>query len=219
MDMGQPVRVKICGITCPEDLDDAVAAGADAVGLNFHPASPRCLVPLNAEQIIRRLPPFVEAVAVLVNRSVAVARTEVENLHLRTFQIHGGAPEVVDAFPYRYIPAFQVRDESDLAAIDRYLDACRQANALPAAVLVDGHAPGLHGGTGRRAPWDLLAQWRPAVPLILAGGLTPDNVAEAVRRVRPWAVDTASGVESSPGRKDAEKVRRFIAEARAAATR
>jgi phosphoribosylanthranilate isomerase len=211
------VRIKICGITCPEDLDAAIAAGADAVGLNFHPASPRCVGPAHAEQLVRRLPPFVEGVAVLVGQSVQAARAQVERLGLRSFQVHGGTPEVADVFPFHYIPAFQVRDESGLAAIDAYLDACRQAGALPAAILVDGHAPGLHGGTGRPAPWDLLAGWRPGVPLILAGGLTPDNVAEAVRRVAPWAVDVASGVESSPGRKDAEKVRRFIAAARAAA--
>jgi phosphoribosylanthranilate isomerase len=84
-------------------------------------------------------------------------------------------------------------------------------------VLLDGHAPGLHGGTGRTAPWELLADFRPGVPVILAGGLTPDNVAEAVRRVRPYAVDVASGVEEAPGRKDPAKVARFIANARAAA--
>jgi phosphoribosylanthranilate isomerase len=211
------VRVKICGITCPEDLDAAVAAGADAVGLNFHSPSPRFVEPQQARALVRRLPPFVEGVAVVVGRSVHGARAEAEALGLRCFQVHGSTAEVVDAFPYLYIPAFQVRGESDLAGIDRYLEACRQAGALPAAVLVDGHAPGLAGGTGQRAPWDLLADWRPAVPLVLAGGLTADNVAVAVRRVRPWAVDVASGVEASPGRKDHDQLRRFVAQVRHAA--
>ncbi len=216
--MAGAVRVKICGITCAEDLDAAVAAGADAVGLNFHPPSPRFVAPADVAALVRRLPPFVEGVAVLAARSVLAARRQAEEVGLRCFQVHGSEPEAVDVFPCRYIPAFQVRGQADLAAIDAYLDACRRAAALPAGILVDGHAPGLHGGTGRLAPWDVLAGWRPAVPLILAGGLTPDNVAEAVRRIEPWAVDVASGVEGPvPGRKDADKVRRFIAEARSAA--
>ena len=214
--MGRPVRVKICGITSWQDADDAVAAGADAIGLNFYPASPRYVSVEDASQIVRRLPPFIDAVAVLVRLSVEQALASIAALQMRCFQIHGSDPEVLDVFPCRYIPTFQVRGQSDLSAIDRYLEACRQTGCLPAAVLVDGHAPGLVGGTGQRAPWDLLAGWRPAVPLILAGGLTPENVAEAVRRVRPWAVDVASGVERAPGIKDADKVRRFVEEARSA---
>jgi phosphoribosylanthranilate isomerase len=104
-----------------------------------------------------------------------------------------------------------------LQAITRYLDVCRLRGALPSAVLVDASVPGQYGGTGRQAPWHLLATFRPGVPLILAGGLTPDNVAEAVRLVRPYAVDVASGVESAPGHKDPDKVRRFIDKAREAA--
>jgi phosphoribosylanthranilate isomerase len=119
--------------------------------------------------------------------------------------------------PFRWVVAFAVRDRQSLTAIDAYLDRCRQEGRLPDALLVDAHVPGEYGGTGQVAPWDLLAEYRPPVPLILAGGLTPENVAEAVRRVRPYGVDVASGVESSPGRKDAEKMRRFIAEARRAA--
>ncbi len=213
--MGRGLRIKICGLTSPADLDAAVAAGADAVGLNFHPASPRSVDPERARTLLRLLPPFIEAVGVFVRRSIHDCRTLAGDLGLRSIQVHGGPAETVDAFPYRYVPAFQVREEADLAAIDRYLDDCRQAGVLPTAILVDGHAPGLHGGTGQRAPWDLLVSWRPIVPLILAGGLTPENVALAVRTVRPWAVDVASGVESEPGRKDPDKMRRFIEEARA----
>jgi phosphoribosylanthranilate isomerase len=214
--MGRGIRVKICGITCVEDLDAAVEAGADAVGLNFHPTSPRFVPAERAITLVERLPPFVEPVAVFVKKTVREAAATANPAGMRTIQIHGGSPETINAFPARYIPAFQLRDRADLVAIDAYLETCRQASALPAAILVDGHAPGLHGGTGQRAPWDLLADWRPLVPLLLAGGLTPDNVAEAVRRVKPWAVDVASGVESSPGRKDAEKMRRFVEAARAA---
>jgi len=115
------------------------------------------------------------------------------------------------------IPAFPVRDASSLAAVTSYIEACRALGRLPAAVLLDGHAPGQHGGTGRIAPWELIAAYRPGVPVILAGGLTPENVADAVRIVRPYAIDVASGVESAPGVKDAEKMRRFVAAAYEAA--
>src|SRR5262249_40394795 len=152
-----------------------------------------------------------EAVGVFVNRRVGDLQALLAEVgRLTTVQVHGGPHEVVAAYPHRFVPAFQVREAADLEAIRRYLEACRSADALPGAILVDGHAPGLVGGTGQRAPWELLADFRPGVPLILAGGLTPDNVAEAVRAVRPYAVDVASGVESSPGRKDADKVRRFV---------
>jgi len=215
--MSQRVRVKICGITHPADLAAAVDAGADAVGLNFHPPSPRSVTREVARSLLAELPPFVEAVGVFANRKVHDLRELLVELgRLTTVQVHGGPHEVVAAYPYRFVPAFQVREAADLDVIRRYLDACREASALPAAILVDGHAPGLVGGTGQRAPWDLLADFRPGVPLILAGGLTPDNVAEAVRRVRPYAVDVASGVESSPGRKDAALVRRFVESAREA---
>ena len=209
--MGHRVRVKICGITCAEDLEVAVLAGADAVGLNFHPPSPRAVTPQMARELLERLPPFVEAAGVFVRQKVHDLRHLLAQLgRINIVQVHGEPHEVVQAFPHRFVPAFQAREAADLEAIRRYIDECRQADALPAAILVDGHAPGLVGGTGQKAPWDLLADFRPGVPLILAGGLTPDNVAEAVRRVRPYAVDVASGVESSPGRKDAEKVRRFV---------
>ena len=115
------------------------------------------------------------------------------------------------------IVAFVVRDQNSLQDIAGYLHRSRTLGQVPDAILVDAHVPGQYGGTGRVAPWDLLADFRPGVPLILAGGLTPDNVAEAVRIVRPYGVDVASGVEQQPGVKDAEKMRRFIGNAREAA--
>jgi phosphoribosylanthranilate isomerase len=216
--MGYHLRVKICGVTDAGGLAAAVAAGADAIGLNFHPLSPRSITPQTARALLADLPPFVEPVGVFVGRSVADQRAVLGQLpRILTVQLHGGSYGVEDASPCRRVPAFQVRGREDLEAILAHLEQCRQAGCLPAAVLIDGHAPGLAGGTGQAAPWDLLADFRPGVPVILAGGLTPDNVAEAVRRVRPWAVDVASGVESAPGRKDAELVRRFIDAAREAA--
>ena len=195
-------RVKICGITHPDDLLAAVELGADAVGFNFHPPSPRFVDPRIARDLVALLPPFVEAVGVFVARPVAESCKVLDGI--RTVQMHAG---LGDAAPveFRLVPAYPVRSKEDLGKIEQALPTLR-----PVAVLVDGHAPGLHGGTGQVAPWDLLAEWKPAVPVILAGGLTPENVAEAVRRVRPYAVDVASGVESSPGRKCPEKMRRFL---------
>ncbi len=211
------VRVKICGVTTPADALAAARLGADAVGLNFYPPSPRCLTPAAARSILRELPPFVEPVPLFVESSLPAVRAALADLGpVRLFQWHAAPREPVDAAPYRFIPAFPVRDRADVDALAAYLDAASAAGRSPAAVLVDAHVPGLHGGTGRTAPWDLLADFRSPVPLILAGGLTPDNVAQAVRTVRPYAVDVASGVESRPGLKDPDRMRRFIDEARAA---
>jgi phosphoribosylanthranilate isomerase len=202
------VRVKICGFVDASDLLAACEAGADAVGLNFHPSSPRRVDLALATSLLEQLPPFVEPVGVWVSRSLADVRTEIESLpRPLTVQMHGQVEPISGA----YIPAFAPREQSDLQRIDAYLATCR-----PVAVLVDGYAAGLHGGTGQRAPWDLLADWKPAVPVILAGGLTPENVAQAVRRVRPYAVDVAGGVESAPGRKCPQKVRQFIEAAKGA---
>ena len=129
---------------------------------------------------------------------------------LRTIQMHGTLREMCDAYPFHFIPAFPVVDKQSLMEIGHYLDTCRAVSKMPSAILVDGHAPGQHGGTGRSPPWGLLGDRRWDVLLILAGGLTPENVAEAIRVVRPYAVDVASGVEASPGHKDPEKMRRFI---------
>jgi phosphoribosylanthranilate isomerase len=215
--MSYPLRVKVCGVTRPADALLAVAAGADAVGLNFYPPSPRFVDRPRAEAILRELPPLVEAVGVFTNVPLPDLAQAAAELGLRTAQWHGERPEPGDVFPCRLIPAFAARDADGLRRITDYLRRCRDLGRLPAAVLVDGHAAGLYGGTGVPAPWQLLADFDPGVPLILAGGLNPDNVAEAVRVVRPYAVDVASGVESRPGVKDAEKVRRFIENAREAA--
>jgi phosphoribosylanthranilate isomerase len=138
---------------------------------------------------------------------------------IHCIQWHGSTREVGNAYPFHLIAAFPVADSNDLLAVRRYLDTCLALTAAPSALLLDGHVPGQHGGTGQTAPWELLAMFRPEVPVILAGGLTPENVAEAVQMVKPWGVDVASGVERSPGHKDAEKMRRFIAAAREAAAR
>ncbi len=218
--MAYHLRVKICGVTNEADARHAALAGADAVGLNFYPGSPRHIDAATAGFILRELPPFIEAVGLFVNQPL---RQVFEFLHplgrIRTIQWHGEQRELSDSFPYHLIAAFPVRDAGSLLSITRYLDTCRGLDRLPAAILVDAHVPGQHGGTGQKAPWDLLASFQPGVPVILAGGLTPENVAEAVRVVRPYAVDVASGVERSPGHKDPDKVRHFIAQAKEAAAK
>jgi phosphoribosylanthranilate isomerase len=218
--MGYTVRVKVCGVTTEVDARQAGLLGADAVGLNFYPGSPRCVDAARAQLILRELPPFVEAVGVFVNLPLRQVFQQVQALgRMGTIQWHGKDREISNCYPLRLIAAFPVKDAKDLQAIGRYLDTCRMTGCLPSAVLVDASVPGQHGGTGQTAPWDLLADFRPGLPLILAGGLTAANVAEAVRRVRPYAVDVASGVESAPGRKDADRMRRFIDAAREAAAK
>jgi phosphoribosylanthranilate isomerase len=210
------VRVKICGVTTSEDARLATGLGADAVGLNFYSQSPRFVSAERAAMLVRELPPFVGAVGVFVGATNSEMRELGNRLGLHAVQFLADVDRIADLAPLRRIAAFRVKDRSSLDEINRYLAKCRAADTMPAAVLVDAHVEGQFGGTGRTAPWDILKDYRPGVPLILAGGLTPENVAEAIQAVRPYAVDVASGVESSPGRKDAEKVRRFIENARAA---
>lgn len=207
-----PIRVKICGITSPEDAQLAFDAGADAIGLNFFNQSPRYVSPERAAAIIRGLPPFLDTVGVFVQMRVRQACAVAYQLGLGGIQLFGELDDLEDSFPFRRIAAFRIQDRASLPNIEEYL---RRA-PRPAAVLVDAYVAGQWGGTGRTAPWEVIREFRPGVPLILAGGLTPDNVAEAIRQVRPAAVDVASGVESSPGRKDAELLRRFVAAAKSA---
>lgn len=206
-----PVRVKICGVTTPADAVAAADAGAEAVGLNFYPQSPRHLDPRSAADLIRALPAFTAPVGVFVGTPMRQATAIAFQLGLRGIQTYTDAPQPDDPFPFAFLPAFRVKDRDSLDAIRRFVDAMKVIDRPPAAVLVDSFVAGQMGGTGHVAPWELLAGFDPGVPLVLAGGLTPDNVAEAVRTVRPWGVDVASGVESAPGRKDAGKVRAFVA--------
>jgi phosphoribosylanthranilate isomerase len=214
-----PLRIKICGVTTPEDVAVCAAAGADAVGVNFHPGSKRYVDPRNAQPLMRSIPPLMSAVGVFVEQPFRQVAAMAYQLGLRSVQVHGEPREIEDPFPFSLITAFRVRDRHSLDEITGYLDRCRASGHLPGAILLDAFVEGEHGGTGHTAPWELLAGFRPGVPLILAGGLTPDNVAEAIEIVRPVGVDVASGVESSPGRKDPGLVRAFVDNARTAAAR
>jgi phosphoribosylanthranilate isomerase len=209
------VRIKICGVTNEADSKRAAELGVDAVGINFCSKSPRCVTPETADFILRELPPFVEAVGVFVDEPLKQVFPLLNRLsRIRTVQMHGSQREICDPYPFHFIPAFAVKDADDIREIRRYLNACRGVERMPSAILVDGHSPSQVGGTGRTAPWNLLRGVQFDVPLILAGGLTPENVGDAIRTVRPFAVDVASGVESEPGIKDLDLMRRFIEEVR-----
>lgn len=204
------LRVKICGITNLEDALAAVEAGADALGFVFA-ESPRRVSPETAAEVIGRLPAFVLAVGVFVDEAPERVRRIAREVGLAAVQLHGSEPpEAAQALaPLACIKAFRIRSRNDLEDLARY---------RVRGYLVDTYVAGRPGGTGERLDWDMLEGFRPPGPLILAGGLTPENVAEAVRRVRPYAVDVSSGVEAAPGRKDHTLMKRFIQEARRAAS-
>ncbi len=203
-------RVKICGLTRIEDVQAAVAAGVDAIGFVFVPGTPRCVTVEWAALLRRGVPPFVTAVGLFVDVPVETVLSTVESVRLDAVQLHGVEPPELAAACMkrtRVIKAFRVRGRDTIAELERYREVAD-------AFLLDAFVPGAHGGTGASFDWDLavgaLAAGR---PVILAGGLNPDNVGEAVRRVRPFAVDVSSGVESAPGLKDAGRIREFVAAA------
>ena len=204
-----PVRIKICGITNLEDALAAVAAGADALGFIFFPPSPRSIAPEKAAEILRALPPLVTAVGVFVNEPPEVIAAILKRAGLGIAQLHGHeSPEICSAVPARVIKAFRVQDESTLRALPAF---------HVSAFLLDSFVAGQFGGTGAKFNWDLAIQAQElGTPVILAGGLTPENIAQAVAQVRPYAVDVYSGVELNPRQKDHQKIREFIARARAA---
>lgn len=196
-------RVKICGITRVEDALVAARAGADAVGLVFYAPSPRAVTAAQAREIVRALPPFVTPVGLFVDAAIEEVRAVLEAVPLSLLQFHGDeSPASCRACGRPYIKAIRLREDDDLAARARSYDDA-------AAILADAYLEGVPGGTGRTLDWSRLPP-RLARPLILAGGLTPDNVAAAVARVRPFAVDVSGGVETAPGVKDAVKIAAFM---------
>jgi len=199
-------KVKICGITSVEDALVAVEAGADALGFVFFEKSPRNLDPARAAHIIATIPPFVQAVGLFVNAPLEFVNSTAEQCGLDLVQLHGDeSPEYCRSVLRRVIKVFRVKGPESLATLSSY---------RVAGYLLDAYHPHLYGGTGETFDWECVVAAKDAGPVILAGGLTPENVAAAVARVAPYAVDVSSGVEAAPGRKDHEKVRRFIAEAK-----
>lgn len=200
------VRVKICGITSLEDALTAVEAGADALGFVFHEQSPRHVTPEDAAGIIAGLPPFVQTVGLFVNRPLAFVNETADHCRLDLVQLHGDEPpEFCAAVARRVVKAFRVQDITSLDPIKNY---------CVAAHLLDAYSPTAYGGTGLTFNWDIAKMAKEFGPVILAGGLTPDNVREAVAAVMPYAVDVSGGVESVSGKKDAAKVREFIRRAK-----
>jgi phosphoribosylanthranilate isomerase len=199
-------RVKICGITRPQDAQAAAQAGADAIGLVFYPPSPRYLSTERAAEVRDALPPFVQTVALFVNADAAQVAQVIGRVHPGMLQFHGDeAPDFCAQFGLPYVKACRVRPGVDpLAYLEPY--------ARAAAWLLDSFVPE-YGGVGERFDWSLVPAGR-SRPVILSGGLDRDNVAGAVRTVRPWGVDVSSGVESAKGIKDAAKMAAFIGEVR-----
>ena len=198
-------RVKVCGITRPEHASAAAGAGADAIGLMFYEPSPRYVTPARARAVCAALPPLVSVVGVFVNPQPGEIETVVEGLPVDLLQFHGEEPpELCAGTGKPYVKAVRVRSRDDIVkAAARYTDA--------RALLLDAHHDALWGGTGSRFDWSVVPD-DVGRPIVLAGGLTPANVADAIRLVRPFAVDVSGGVESAPGQKDAESIERFMKE-------
>ena len=195
--------VKICGVTRVPDALAAARAGAHAIGLVFYRPSPRYVEPDAAAAIVRALPPFVTPVGLFVDADEEEVRAIAARARVQMLQFHGAeTPEFCSRFDLPYMKALRVRPGLDLL---QYAHDFHSAKAL----LLDAYQEGLHGGTGAVFDWNLIPQALP-LPIVLSGGLTPENVGEAIRRVRPAAVDVSSGVEASKGVKDEAKIAAFI---------
>lgn len=202
-------RVKICGITRNEDALACAQAGADAIGLVFYPPSPRCIEVAQAAAIARALPPFVSTVGLFVNPTAEQVEAVLRELHLDLLQFHGDeAPEFCRRFDVPYLKAVRVKAGVDLVQYAlRYQDA--------KGLLLDTYVEGTPGGTGQAFDWGLIPAELP-LPVVLSGGLEAANVARAIKRAHPWAVDVSSGVEAAKGIKDAAKIAAFIEGVRSA---
>ena len=214
--------VKVCGIRDRQTARDVAEIGVDAIGLNFYAGSPRFVATDEATEISKILPPQVTKVGVFVNHSIYDVESVARQCRLDIVQLHGDEASAYFADLQRRLPHIRLirawRMSSDgLKGLKTFLDECRTQQIRLAGCLVDAHVAGVFGGSGKTVPWKQLAteyhrdEWP---PLILAGGLTPENVAEAISAVQPWGVDVASGVESAPAVKDQALVRQFLLNAR-----
>jgi phosphoribosylanthranilate isomerase len=196
-------RVKICGITRPEDGVAAANLGADAIGLVFHPPSPRCVDVETARRIVAALPPFVTVVGLFMNAEPVAVKRVIDRVPLRLLQFHGDEdPDYCASFGLPYLKAVPMGVDADVLDYERRF-------ATAAGLLLDSHGGDQMGGSGQGFDWTRIPAER-RKPLILAGGLRPDSVAAAIRQVRPYAVDVSSGVESAKGIKNAELMRAFL---------
>ena len=204
------VTIKICGLTNQADAQAAVDAGADAVGFIMYRKSPRCIEPKVAKAIVASLPPFVVPVGVFVNEEAKVVRDTMDECGLMVAQLHGDESAVYcERLGRPTLKALRLKDALSLLALAEY-----QGRSGVRGFVLDAYAEEAYGGTGTVTDWNLAAQVAETSRILLAGGLTPDNVADAIRVVRPYGVDVSSGVETSPGRKDHDKIRAFVRAAR-----
>jgi phosphoribosylanthranilate isomerase len=200
------VKVKICGITSLDDARMAVDAGADALGFVFYDKSPRNINPVAAANIIAKLPPFIQTVGLFVNEEIEQINWTADFCGLDVVQLHGDeSPEDCQAVNRRVIKVFRIQNIVSIDPLKKY---------QVSGYLLDAWSPDAFGGTGRTFNWEIAAAARQYGRIILAGGLSADNVAEALQAVQPYAVDVSSGVESALGKKDAEKVKMFIKRAK-----
>jgi phosphoribosylanthranilate isomerase len=202
------VRIKVCGITRLEDALTAAELGVDALGFVFYQASPRYIEPAAAADIIRRLPPFVSAVGVFVDEDINILHSILGMTGLNAVQLHG--VESVDYCktlgPIRCIKGIRLAGKFDLKKMDEF--------PRDVGILLDSHEKGVPGGTGKTFDWQWAAEAQRQRPIILAGGLAPNNVVKAIHAARPYAVDVSSSLEKSPGIKDREKMTNFVAAVR-----
>ena len=218
------IRVKVCGITNPADARIAVEAGADALGFIFVEGTPRFVTPEEVAPIVRKLPPFVTPVGVFWDHPAGHVKAVAEACGLRALQFHGDeTPEDLADYALPVIKTVKMPPASTLEGLPEYRTTTSwrmlQYRPVASAILLDSAARWSEGEAREPVEWTLartIASHSGPMPVILSGGLTPDNVARALAAVRPYGVDVNSGVESTPGRKDADKVRRFVAEARRA---
>ena len=198
------IKIKICGITNLEDALLATGLGADALGFIFYPKSPRYVAPAAAREIIAHLPPFVVSVGVFVDEGAHMVRELAAQVGLDWIQVHGQeSPDYCRSLGRRVIKGFRIKDASSLKDLEPFQGAVQ-------AFLLDTYKKGQVGGTGETFDWELARQAKQYGQIVLAGGLTPDNVAQAIKVAQPQAVDTASGTEGAPGKKDPEKLRAFF---------
>jgi phosphoribosylanthranilate isomerase len=197
-------RAKICGITRRQDADSAAESGADAIGLVFYPPSPRAVTIAQAKQIVAALPPFVSVVALFVDPEPQQVSQCLDALAVDIIQFHGNeSPAFCEQYDKPYIKAVRMRTDTELQSLAQQYASAR-------GLLLDSYQPGVPGGTGKTFDWSLIAEIDK--PVILAGGLHADNVQQAIRQVRPFAVDVSGGVESEKGIKSHDKISAFMRE-------
>ena len=204
--MRQSVKVKVCGITNAEDAWAAVEAGADALGFIFYEQSPSYVVPAVASRIIAELPPLIVTVGVFVNEGMATIRSIMDTCGLAMAQLHGDEnASYCHELSRPSMKALRLKDRGSLLALAEY-----QGRGGVRGFVLDTFSELTYGGTGQVTDWALAADVAKSTRILLAGGLTPDNVTEAIRAVRPYGVDVSSGVEAAPGKKDPAKIRAFL---------